>query len=296
MSTPMDWLALANATGGTKRAYSSLANAAAKGIRFANDPRNQKAARMIQAMARGVFSRRKTAKYRSNLRNQTGEPPSQVPTKQNQVRSDGNLSYNINQLHLINPVSIPRRDNAATYLLNYRDRDVIYLSGVKLCFTFENQAATDDVLYFNICFLSAKNMSTISDIDFFRNASGTARSKNFDSADLSSHDRHCMPVNADNYLVHWHQRFMIHSSVAAGSPLSSRFVKIHRYIPINRQIRFDNEIGSSSETQFRVAFWAGRVGDGQIPSQVPTPLLLLGEHACVAYFREPEAVLKSYRR
>lgn len=259
------------------------------GKKIAKSKEAAAAAKVIQRMVR---SRRNRNSYVNKRREAVGHAVSEIPAKATRLRTDGYQQFTENQLHAVDPLAIDRRDNSALYLLNQRDRDVIYLAGFKFCMTFN----VNKGLYLNVALVSAKHRATISDIDWFRNYTGTARAKNFNSTDLTTHERHCLPINTDDYTVHWHQRWIQFGGNASTLPNRNNPTEIQKWVPINRQIRFDSETNTSAETQFRLVWWAGSPGLDQTASQVANPDAFRLDYNIVTVFREPEAVTTLKRR
>lgn len=275
-------------------------------VEFSKTPVAQKISRkgvdlIAKALRRKSTARKAYNMYQKVLLEQTGEPSNTSNAKGTRVRSNGELQFLTNTLNGFNCLQIDRR-NTTSYLLNQRERDVIYLSGFKLCIGFRNNLndAASFPLYFNIALVSTKNKTGVSDIDFFRQYSGTGRSKNFDDPALTALDRHCMPINSDNYLVHWHYRTYCtpFQNVPADQNQKPDAWEMHKWIPIKRQIRFDSADGTSAETQFYIVHWAGRPGDSEVASLAVNAIAdaYRMEYSCHIVFREPEAVMRMPKR
>lgn len=276
-------------------------------IQFAKSPAAQKAGRKgISTLQKAWRNRQSYAKmarkvntYRKDLLNSTGENPGKVPAKGTRIRSEGFALHPTNTLWVSgDPLAIDRH-NIASYLINQRERDIIFLNGFKVCMTLLHNLPFDEddnTLYVNIAFVSGKHRSAIGNDDFFRNYTGTQRSKNFNSTDLSPHERHCVPINNDDYNVHWHERFLLTHSTNGGQLAGVRggVCEVMKYIPINRQIRFETEFGGSAETQFRLLMWVGRVGEAPSNPISPTANAIKMDYKIVTSFREPEVMLKKW--
>lgn len=223
-------------------------------------------------------------------RSQIGEPPGSGLAKHLQYRSDGWTASNTNTLHKIEALEIPRL--SSTFSLNSRLRDIVYLSGIKVCFTVRSQKVTDP-LYFNLALISAKNRGALGDeTDFFRSYAGSARAQNFDDASLAALDRHCLPINADEHVVHFHERVMLlaKEDSSNGSGKVASLYTFEKYIPIKRQIRFEGSTGSP-ETKFQLCHWSGLVGDTITASQTPGTGHEY-EVKMISIFKEPQPVLE----
>jgi len=178
--------------------------------------------------------KRPQAKYKKRL-SRVGEDPNTSQTKQNQYRTDGLIAHSSNQLNAIELLQVPRI--SGTFTLNSRLRDIVYLSGFKVCITVENTDAAD-WLYFNLALVSAKNRGSVGDkVDFFRNYAGESRQINFDDATLNANDRHCLPINTDEYTVHFHERRLISNNASTSETRGSKVARVwtyETYVPIKR--------------------------------------------------------------
>lgn len=241
--------------------------------------------------ARNAYTRRALAA--------TGESTISYPAEGSAVVSDGWITYPSNELQVVNPLSV-LRSGTTNMDLNTRQKDVIYLAGFKLHCSVRNNLAVAEgnEIYFNVALLSNKpGNSAVSELDLFSSFKGTTRAFNFTNENYSAYERHTAPINSDNYVCHWHERFLIgpattSSSFAgiasAGSAINKTF-ELSKYVPIKRQIRFDSLSGTSSEPKFALIFWAGIPGE---VTSAPSPLVKTSnvfkmEHSIVAYYRDP---------
>lgn len=239
------------------------------------------------------FTTSRPVSYRRRAAMQTGESTISFPAKASTVKSDGYVARDSNDLIAINPLNVARV-STTNQDINTRLTDVIYLSGFKVNVTVLNnlEAVTANQLYFNIALLSTKaGVSTITGTDMFTSGGGTARSYSFDNVNYSSLERHQDPINSDNYVCHWHQRYLLSpNQQACQGPQSGSWpyvVPISAFIPIKRQIRFDDAAANSAEPQFRVVLWCGLVGEGYSDPIVQTANAIKTEHSITAYYREP---------
>lgn len=259
-----------------------------------NDPRARAAARTIARFGRRVAQSslaKKAQAYKNKARRQTGEDIVGDTAKSTRVRSDGAQLYATNVPYFNDPIQIDRR-TTTSYLLNQRERDLIYLSGIKICLTvWNNLAATaGNELYFNVALVSAKNQRTVGATDFFRCYTGAKRGMDFTDAALTPHERYCLPINADEHVVHWHHRKILVPGIANqdGPSKEVRPYEITKYVPIKRQIRFESGVSGGAITLFRVVWWVGRVGATAALASEANALSV--DHKFVTHFREPEVV------
>lgn len=229
--------------------------------------------------------------YRKKALMQTGESPNTYPCVVFQSSSDGFTGLPDNNLNGSSVVGLDRK-SLTNMDLNTRDSDVIYLAGIKIDCTVQLNVtrAIDTNYYFNIALVSSKSgTSGVTTADFFTSGAGTNRSSNFDNVALSPHERHTLPINSDNYVVHWHQRGMIYSDSLFGDTTIGnmpRTFRLSKYCPINRQIRYDSATGNA-ETPIWLVHWVGKVGDAAADPVVTTNDVYDFERNVLVYFRNP---------
>jgi hypothetical protein len=264
---------------------SSLANAVVKGQKA----KAEAAARNI--VRRGM--RRFQSRYRENLTKKVGEDPTLSTAKVTRLRTDGMQPQDTNTFYWIAPVQIDRR-TTSTYLLNQRERDLIYLSGIKVCMNIEIALLDSSQFYVNIALVSVNNTTWVSGDEIFRNYTGTQRAKDFASNDLTAQERHCTPLNSDKYTVHKHIRAIMSPTYEDGQRLLKSF---EFYVPIKRQIRYTGATDDETETKFRLIWWFGKVGSTISESLYANRAVgvVSEEHMITTVFREPE-VMTTLRR
>jgi hypothetical protein len=264
-----------------RQELTSLGKAAAKVA-------EQRAASKIQHLFRRKFNKYKIP---GKL---VGEDPTLSTAKVTRLRSDGMQSQDSNTLYWIAPLQIDRR-NTTTYLLNQRERDLIYLSGFKICMKVElTSAETFNQYYFNLALVSCDQYNWIVGDEIFRNYTGTQRAKDFSSSDLTCQERHCTPLNTDRYTVHKHIRTTLSPTYEKTQALLQEF---EFYVPIKRQIRYTGDGNDDIATKFRLIWWYGAVGATVTESLLANRVINCAkeEHFITAVFREPE-VLTNLRR
>jgi len=252
----------------------------------ANTPMGRaKAARAIQ----GAWNRsaRKKA-YMAKKRSYVGEEPGSDPAKTVQYRTDGYIGQNGNVLNGTELLQLPRIDNQ--FKLNQRLRDIVYLQGFKVCLTIDNITEPAAPIYFNVCLVSAKHKNTIGNgLDLFRSFASNKRAQDFTDGTLNTMDRHCLPLNSDGYVIHFHKRMVIKefngSSVTERNE-AAKVWKYETYVPIKRQIRFENE-QASSETKFWLHHWSNTARATIAASNTPITNQYRADVKVVTYFKEP---------
>lgn len=268
----------------------AVLEAVSRGRSFINSDEAKAAAKIIKTLAR---NRTKRASYVAKKRgmSKVGERPGSSLSKYVQYRTDGYELKTQNTLNGNNLLSIPRIDGA--FSLAQRLRDIVYLTGFKVCVTVQN--VTDQPIYFNLALLSAKTRSDLTSAgdDFFRSYSGTSRAQDFSDTTLTALDRHCLPINEDEHHIHFHDRIIItqNKNDSVGGKIKPQTTTIERWVPIRRQIRFESSV-ATPETKFTLFNWGGKVGLDIVSSNVTTGSIYKMETRVVSVFKEPMPVVK----
>lgn len=165
--------------------------------------------------------------------------------------------------------------------INARERDIIDLRGFTICLGAQNNL-TGLPLLMNVAVLSSKFDPTQvpTSTDFFRGESGF-RGDDFDTG-LQASEFHCLPINTDKYFVQSHHRYKLSRlGVNAMDHLQKKF-----YVPIKRQIRFDDSNQTSINRQFYLVWWCDAHMDPA--GAVVRPAAMNFQYKCVTHFREPK--------
>jgi len=249
-------------------------------------PSAYRAASKIASAFRGYRTRRRGRGGEVGMRAGVGT------AKRNQVNSDGSVAFNQNQLYTVDIIPINRQDATSVAALNRRDRDMVHMVGVKICINFRCRSTAAQ--YCNFAVLAARHRGAIDGTDWFRDNGAQLRSVNFSDTNLNSLERHCNPINSDDFIVLAHKRWEMFDRpdwANAGKPGSyaqRRTIRI--WVPINRQIRYEGD-GDNSEQAIHMAWWFGGQGLNQVDSQNQTDVGDVEYHA-ISYFKEPMPVYK----
>lgn len=147
--------------------------------------------------------------------------------------------------------------------INHRGRDIVNFRGVKIC--FEAICTNGNILqeadmYLNVAVVSGKDLQgnqAVPLTDFFRGSNST-RGADFSTA-LSSLEFHCLPINADKYNVHKHIRMKLAEKAdSTAVKASNRMREI--YIPLKRQVRYDDTTVTPNGKNLYLLFWCSRQG------------------------------------
>ena len=223
--------------------------------------------------------------YKSNTSILGGQVRNKGTSKRvNVARGQTGVIQDTRTLYVHNLINIQRNDTTTpSDSINKRQRDIIYVSGSKICYEFCNiSSSVTDEYEINMCLITPRCRNTTSTLDFFRD-SEFERSKNF-GTDLSSLEFNCLPVNSDEYNVIWRKRFKLLSKVANSQGRWNK--KVQLYIPIKRQFRFDDGNVTPDCPQPQIVYWIDKVCTNGGSAVIPGVLDLT--HRIDTYFREPK--------
>lgn len=196
--------------------------------------------------------------------------------------STSGVAKNSRTLHLVNLTNIPAATSSMD--IDARRRDIMYCSGIKCCMDIRND--TTNVMYVNYAVIAPKGGlgGTVANGGFFR-GNASERSQDFSTL-LTSLQFRCLPINTDKYTVLKHDRCVVGPDAGAGDYLmnaANNMETISFYVPIKRQLRYDDE-GSCEDPVFFV-YWfdAAMTASG---GTVVNSAALTSEHH-ITYFREP---------
>lgn len=233
-----------------------------------------------------------TNSYLSKTRFALGQSPNLFPAVAYQDKTNGAVLMPSNTQNGVSCINnIIRKSVASGFKLNDREGDVIYLSGVKISAVFRNNqtASNDTAIYLNMALVSTKaGIANVSTSDFFTSGAGVTRSVDFDDAGLTALERHTLPINSDNYTVHWHERKVListgNSSGQDSIGIYPKFIKLEKYIPLKRQIRYDSTNGVA-ESPLWLIHWAGVAGEAS--GVAATTNVYSVDRNMMVYFRNP---------
>lgn len=116
--------------------------------------------------------------------------------------------------------------------------EVVNVAGIKLCFNLHNISGEADTnVYVNIAILRPRNTQSITGVEFFRGI-GNIRGTDFTDT-LNGLQLHCLPINEDKFEIFMHKRLMLGKDY--GDTNHPPFQTIEDYLPLKRQLRFDNQ-------------------------------------------------------
>lgn len=179
--------------------------------------------------------------------------------------------------------------------LDNRQRNLVNLRGFRFDFELRNKLVY--ACYCNIAVVSPKDNDSIIDNDFFRANGSDERAINFtDGRAESAVFMHMAAINTDKYNVLMHHRFTLggRQDGSGGSDPAfqssgtlTSYRRYHKYLPVNRQIRFDNNTSIQPESgNCYLIWWFNRMGESAtIVPETPANTCDFGVRA-VTYFRD----------
>lgn len=238
-------------------------------------------------MAASAMRKRRNYAKRRRIMRTIGERPGQSTAKKNvQVLDSTTAGYNTRTLWSDDVSQLTKQGTLDE--IDYRNRDIANLRGLKFCWELRNDNATP--MHFNMAVISPKNdkVTTISNTDFFRDWTNT-RARDF-STTLSSNDFRCRPINKDIYDIICHKRYTLgganeQATNASFSSARSNYRTIDFYIKINRQFRYDGTSTSAEGRRIFVVFWGDLWGNNSGAGGTNNIWL---NRRTILYFREPK--------
>lgn len=137
-------------------------------------------------------------------------------------------------------------------------------------------------LLFNVAIVSPKNATGMTTDDFFRGY-GTTRGLDFSGTNMNSTDFHWRPINTDNYHIFKHKRFTL---IKDANTIRPWWKELNFYIPIKRQVRYDNQTLSQAETPLYLLYWCDELA-GVTGTAVTTAAFSM-QYNIFSFFRTPK--------
>jgi len=201
------------------------------------------------AMFKRAFRARRSYKAKARFSRKLIGENKGSPRKSHEVYH-GRIFASTRTLYKKNLTEIPL--NTTTNDIHKRNRHVTFISGFKCCLEITNLASVP--MYFNYAILAPKNGDTISTTDFFR-GNNADHAVDFDFQ-LSSNDFHCRPLNTDELVVLKHKRYLLAKS--EGEAARSTYINLDFYVPLKRQVRYENTSTTPSTGAVFACFWCDK--------------------------------------
>lgn len=170
---------------------------------------------------------------------------------------------------------------------NFRLRRLINMRGWKICMEFINFGT--EACYLNVAVLHHKQLETVETSDFFGNK-GYERAIDFGDPSLDALQYHCLPINTDNYVILRHKRYKLVAGTQSGGTndlTGSNHMNLNWYVPLKRQLRYDQDGTAVESGQCWLVYWTSLVGTGVNATYTPVQHLKTS-HKIVATWREPK--------
>lgn len=165
-------------------------------------------------------------------------------------------SYDTRTLHWANVSDIPKLD--ATHVLNSRERDVVNVAGVKIFIELRN--LDGGPLWYRWAVVSCIGFEVPDEAEFFRGDYSTSRAMDF-GTNRTSLEFNEAPINTDDYIIHASGKVQLAAMTDASGNFQDEtydsYTMVKKYIPINRQLRFNGENLAHERLWF--VFWADKV-------------------------------------
>lgn len=156
---------------------------------------------------------------------------------------------------------------------DHRLKSIINVRGFRICMTMANKISGRPVQVNMALITPKKNGKLYNQLhanqdgnnhtedtveDFFRNPDGNKRSEDFKPT-LSALQLHCLPINTDHINVLFHKKFTLAPKDEANGMSaegSKSYKQLQFYVPMRRQIRFDDEDPSNDVADLDYAHMA----------------------------------------
>ena len=246
----------------------------------------EKGQEAVRYMQRKFRNRRRKNKLEER-RKKVGFTPGEDNT-QRTVSTTSNASVRLNTHQLYSHmIELPGQG----VNINERSRGIINLRGIKICIEFMKafvgaiappaplgeESNFSNVVYVNVALISPTDNKTISTIpteDLFR-SNGPERAASFQQLQDHGIRLHCTPINSDMYHVWMHKRFRLYGDTSSPGVHHT----VMKYVPINRQIRFD--VNTPSD-KFFLVYWLSLPGYHEVQY---SPVATCNWHH-VTYYKE----------
>ena len=209
-------------------------------------------------MGKGLRRARKTKTRRSNKRRKTaytpvGEPMKDIHMKREQVIAIDTTTLATRTLYTQNLTQTgfgTAEDDRSRHLINCK--------GIQIAFHFNNKLSTP--VFLNCAVIAPKHgTSSVGTTDFFRGTDGT-RGMDFDNAN-NALEHHYTPINTDKYVVIRHGRYQLGSERDRAGEYNAdtgngNWLSRKMWIPVNRQLRYEDTGTTSCSTPIFFAYWA----------------------------------------
>lgn len=208
------------------------------------------AARKIGKAFKAGKSSRKAKRAKGNP--YVGGAPTMVSSKREEVSSVSNVDKSSKTLYNTDLTVISRSTGE-----DDRVRGLINAKGIKIGFHVYNKL--NQVIFCNVAVLSPKHNYDINlpTAEFFK-GTGATRGMDF-AASQTGLEQYMLPVNTDRWAVTKHHRFELGPNTSGtdywGNTGKANYATKKLWIPINRQLRYQDTGSLSCTTPIRLYYW-----------------------------------------
>lgn len=175
----------------------------------------------------------------------------------------------------------------STNAINARQRDLIYISGFKICLEYQNKTTLP--VYLNIAIVHDKRTNDsqlqITDLDDFFRGSAQQRTKSFSTA-LTGNEFRCLPLNTDRFTVLKHIRLHLTPNQATVPGFDYRNGRNYGFkqmwCPLKRQIRYGDD--EHAQSKLWLIHWCDQFGRNSLQPAVSDAINF--NKKIVTYFKE----------
>lgn len=241
-------------------------------------PQAKWAAKKLQRAFRG---RKKNNRMHQQAKQRVGKEPGTATTKRHVANATDVASRDTRTLYSFELTDIP---HTSTNNVASRDRHIVNIKGFKLDIAFKNVSAIP--LYLNVAVVFDKRgndtVSVVSVNDFYR-GNGSTRAADF-SVNFSALELHTKPLNADRFTIYSHDRFLLGTSnqtVAQGFQYTQNFMHFKKWIPLNKQISYEDD---NAQSKIWLIYWCDQMHRDSATAAVAG--VLETQQYDITYFKE----------
>lgn len=250
-----------------------------------NRERIAKVGSEIRGYMRGF---RKKKMYGPRMRSHVGEMRGSSKSKRDAMTSVTGVGFNSRTLYTRDVLNIAREEIntsipgiARTDNINERQRGVVFVKGVKIMQTLQTTAAP---VVYHVALVTWKNDSQVGSTDDFFRLYDFRRSADFDPNLFNSMVFNNYAINTDKIRVIWRKKIFLAPPTTNTARFNKHnsFTHYKKYIPIRRQVRWDDDDDPNFNLYF--IFWA----DKYIAPAGESPSLVGNEQTFITtYFADP---------
>jgi len=177
---------------------------------------------------------------------------------------------------------------AATTDISRRERQMVNCLGFSFRIVLRNSEA-NRAIKVRLALVSPTDKNEINVNGFFRGY-GTTRATDF-ATGLDSHRYTDTPINTDNYTILWQTSCILGPDEdATGNNCFSRninnFKTINKYVPLNRQLRYDGPLSTDCADKIFLLCWYDAIN---APAATTINSVLSFQRYAITYWKDPGA-------